>query len=127
MWTLKMNLASLTPLLPEIIIALGAMALLMIGAFAPVKAPRDAARYGEIIGYLAIALLGGALYSVVGGATKTISLFDGAFIADSFSRFMKVLILIGAAASIMLSFDYLKNHKLMSLNIPFSFCCRLSA
>jgi hypothetical protein len=34
-----MQLASLTPAIPEIIVALGAMVLLMIGAFRPAKDP----------------------------------------------------------------------------------------
>ncbi len=115
-----MQLATLTPAIPEIIVALGAMVLLMIGAFRPGKGAAIAARDGQIIGWLAILVMAGALYfvAIVPWSSKAISLFDGAFIADGFSRFMKVLILIGAAASIMLSFDYLKSHKLMQFEYP---------
>ena len=111
-----MQLASLLPALPEIIIALGAMALLMVGAFRP--AGQHAARDAEFIGWAAIAVLAAALYFVVTGPVKTIPLFDGAFINDGFARFLKVLILIGAAASLMLSFDYLKSYKLMQFEYP---------
>ena len=44
-----MQLATLTPAIPEIIVALGAMVLLMIGAFRPAKDPAIAARDGQII------------------------------------------------------------------------------
>jgi len=115
-----MNIASLTPVLPEIVVALGAMALLMLGAFRPTKDAEITARDGEIIGWLAILVLAGALYFVgwTPWSAKPMVLFDGAFIADGFARFMKVLILIGAAASLLLSFDYLRAHKLMQFEYP---------
>ena len=34
---MSLNIASLAPLLPEIVLGLGAMALLMIGAYAPTR------------------------------------------------------------------------------------------
>ncbi len=105
-----LNLATLTPLYPEIVIALGAMALLMAGAFRPAGAVSLKARDGEIIGWAAILVLAVALYFVAAGPSWKVSLFEGAFINDGFARFMKVLILTGAAASLMLSFDYLKEH-----------------
>ncbi len=111
-----MTFASLAPLYPELIVAIGAMALLMLGAFRPTG--RTAARDAEIIGWLAIGVFAVALYFVVGGPVKAGPLFDGAYINDGFARFLKVLILIGGAASLMLSFDYLKSHKLMQFEYP---------
>ena len=113
-----MTLTTLTPLLPEIIAALGAMALLMVGAFMPAVGPGKPARNDEVIGWLAILILAGALYFVLAAPPWTSNLFDGAFISDGFARFLKVLILIGAAASLMLSFDYLRSHKLMQFEYP---------
>jgi NADH-quinone oxidoreductase subunit N len=104
------NLATLTPLLPEIVVALGAMGLLMVGAFRPGGEASIKARDGEVIGWAAIAVLAVALYFVLDAPVTTVSLFDGAFISDGFARFMKVLILVGAAASLLLSFDYLREH-----------------
>jgi len=134
-----MNLTSLIPLLPEIVVALGAMALLMIGAVlepqpklqphapappygSPKLASRDPARHnarqGELIGWLAILVFAAALYLVAVTPGRTVTLFDRAFISDGFARFMKVLILIGAGASLMLSFDELKRNKVMQFEYP---------
>ena len=113
-----MQFTTLMPLLPELTIALGAMALLMIGAFRPAGDAERMARDGEFLGWAAILLLALALYFVVAAPVKTAVLFDGAFINDGFARFLKVLICVGAAASLMLSFDYLKTHALMMFEFP---------
>jgi len=132
-----MQLTSLIPLLPEIVVALGAMALLMVGAMlepqpklaAHAPAPpygsakhaahdHTAHRHGEAIGWLAILVFAAALYLVATGPGRTLTLFDRGFISDGFARFMKVLILIGAAASLMLSFDELKRNKVMQFEYP---------
>jgi NADH-quinone oxidoreductase subunit N len=113
-----MQLITLTPAVPEIVMALGAMALLMIGAFRPTTTPETSARTGELVGWLAILVASAAAVLVFQAPAKTVTLFEGAFIVDSFSRFLKLLILVGAAASLMLSFDYLKTHKLMQFEYP---------
>ena len=119
-----MQLATFTPLIPEIVVALGAMALLMAGAFLPAQPAGigtlnlDDKRSGQLIGWLAILVLAAALYFVATGPGRTVTLFDRGFISDGFARFMKVLILIGAAASLMLSFDELKRIKLMQFEYP---------
>jgi NADH-quinone oxidoreductase subunit N len=113
-----MTLTSLTPLLPEIAIALGAMVLLMIGAFGPPATSKSSAGMGEAIGWAAIVLLAAAVVLVLVAPAKTTSLFQGAFIDDAFARFLKVLILVGAAASLMLSFDWLRSRNLMQFEYP---------
>jgi NADH-quinone oxidoreductase subunit N len=112
-----MTLTTLTPLLPEIIIAVGAMVLLMVGAFRPSDGP-TAARDGEVIGWLAIGVLAIAGTVLVSAPAGTQTLFEAQFVSDAFARFLKVLILAGAAASLMLSFDYLQRHKLMQFEYP---------
>ena len=37
--------------------------------------------------------------------------FDGSFVVDGFARFMKLLALIGSAAAILLSLDYLEREQ----------------
>jgi NADH-quinone oxidoreductase subunit N len=95
----------------EILLALGAMALLMLGVFR-----RDAE--GEVPGWLAIILLlvAAVLVVVQGGGTQT--LFGGAFVNDSFSRFMKAVTLVGSAAALAMSFDYLRDAKLLKFEFP---------
>ena len=97
--------------LPEIILVLGAMALLMLGAFRGESA-------NKLIFWLAIVTLilaFGTLLLIP--ATGSVA-FDGAFIFDPFARFMKLLTLIGSAAVIIMSFDYLRQAGLMKFEYP---------
>jgi len=121
MQLLSPDLANLAPLLPEIAVAVGAMVLLMLGAVlepAGSKGPSSAPRLGETVGWLAILLLLGALALVAVQPGRTVTLFDRGFIDDGFARFMKVLILIGAAGALMLTFDELKRAKVMQFEYP---------
>jgi NADH-quinone oxidoreductase subunit N len=99
-------LAPYAPLLPEIFIAGAALLLLMYGVFGGDKPT-------ETAGWLAILILivTGAL--VVDQPAATVQLFDGLVIVDSFARFMKVLILIGSAFTIILSFDFLRAANIL--------------
>ena len=77
------HLQSYWPLLPELVLALGAMALLMLGVFRPER-DRDA----EAIGWLAILLLVAAGWLILRQPEGAHSLFGGAFGVDGFARFM---------------------------------------
>ncbi|MCP1335605.1 NADH-quinone oxidoreductase subunit NuoN [Futiania mangrovi] len=80
--------------LPEIVLALGAMALLMVGTFRG----EGSARF---VGILAVALVIVALVITL-SLQGTASVFDGAFTVDGFTRFVKALILIGVIGSIVM-------------------------
>ena len=97
--------------LPEIILVVGAMILLMLGAFRG----KDAS---EIISWLSIFLLGlvAALILIIPATGKVA--FDGAFIIDPFARFMKFLTLIASAAVIFMSFDYMRHARLVKFEYP---------
>ena len=98
------HMSTLYPLLPEIVLGLGAMALLMLGAYGD-------ARTARIIDGLAIVLLiaaGVILYLLPSG--KLVS-FNGSFVVDNFARFLKILALAGSAAAIVLSLDYAKQER----------------
>jgi NADH-quinone oxidoreductase subunit N len=84
--------------LPELILACGAMALLMLG----VATPRER---GQLVLWLAILILVAAGMLVARGE-GTETLFHGSFIVDPFARVMKLLTLTGAAAALLLSLDY---------------------
>ena len=77
-------------LLPELILAIGAMALLLIGAIGGEKS-------APVVSWGAIALLVAAGVAVVIGPEHATA-FHNAFVADGFSRFAKMLILVGRGA-----------------------------
>ena len=101
------------PMYPELVLVVGAMALLMLGVFRP---ERDAE--AEAIGWLAIGVLGLAAWLVLQQPAGTQRLFEGAFVVDGFARFMKVLTLVAAAATLLLSFDYLRQVRALKFEYP---------
>jgi NADH-quinone oxidoreductase subunit N len=105
------ELPDLIPALPELVLAIGAMALLMLGAFR-----------GEgtavLISWLAIALLAVAGVVVVMLPAGTLVTFGGSFIVDPFARFLKLLALTGSAFAIFMSFDYLAFEKQQRFEYP---------
>ena len=104
------ELSVYAPMLPEIVMALGAMAILMLGVF-----KHDATPGADYVsGWLAIIVLVIAASLVVyGGDTRQV-LFEGAFISDAFSRFSKLLVLAGAALVLVMSLDSLARAKLLT-------------
>ncbi|TCR62661.1 NADH-quinone oxidoreductase subunit NuoN [Bosea sp. BK604] len=105
-----MTLPALGPALPEIILAIGAIAMVLVGALRGESATR-------LLEGAALALLALALVLVLSGTGKAVT-FNGAFVADSFARFMKALTLIGAAAAILLSSDYMRRDGSMRFEFP---------
>jgi NADH-quinone oxidoreductase subunit N len=89
----------LLPVLPELVLAVGAMALLMLGAYGK--------ETSKLVTGLAIGLLAvvGALELML-PAGKLVT-FGGSFIVDDFARFLKILALIGSAATLILSAEFL--------------------
>jgi NADH-quinone oxidoreductase subunit N len=101
------------PLYPELVLVVGAMALLMLGVFRP-----ENDREAEAIGWLAIGVLGLASWFVLQQPAGTHRLFDGAFVVDAFGSFMKVLTFGAAAVALLLSFDYLRQAKTLKFEYP---------
>jgi len=97
--------------LPEIILALSAMALLMLGAFKK----KDSSDLVNSLALLALAVVGGVLI-LTSGPTQTS--FDGVFVVDTFARFMKILVLFGSAAAIVLSVQFMKNARIAQFEYP---------
>ncbi len=91
---------SLLPVLPEMVLAIGAMALLMLGAFRGQQTT-------SLVTAVAVVLL------VVAGALELwlpagkLTTFNGSFIVDDFARFLKILALIGSGVALILSRGYL--------------------
>jgi NADH-quinone oxidoreductase subunit N len=99
----SLTLTGLVPLLPEIVLGLGAMALLMLGAYRSEGA-------AVLIDSLSIVLLVIAGVIVVLLPQGKLVTFGGSFIVDDFARFLKILAIAGSAAAILMSIDYDKRE-----------------
>jgi NADH-quinone oxidoreductase subunit N len=97
--------------LPEAILAVGVLLLILLGAWRGTRA------FG-LVNELSIALLGVAILTLLFGATSEASLFEGAFVDDSFARFVKTLTLTGSLVTILISRDYLQRAKLGNFEFP---------
>ncbi|MGI8854062.1 MAG: NADH-quinone oxidoreductase subunit NuoN [Methyloceanibacter sp.] len=95
---------------PELTLAVGAMALLMLGVF--MKRER-----GELILWLSVLLLALAGIFVTGGK-GTATLFNGSFIVDPYARMMKLLVLAGAAIALVMSVEYWRDAGGVKFEFP---------
>ncbi len=98
------QLSSFAPVLPEIVLAGGAMLMLMAGVMIGEKSA--ALVNGMSIGVLAVV----AACIVMMPAGRTL-MFGGSFIVDDFARFLKLLTLVGTAGALLLSLNYLAVEK----------------
>jgi NADH-quinone oxidoreductase subunit N len=96
-----MQLSAYYPLLPELLLAVGAMALLMVGAVLGETSTNLATGCA-----LLLLLIVGLLLAVI-PADKSV-LFGGSFVVDGFGRFTKILALIGSGAAIVMSIGFLE-------------------
>ena len=99
-----LTITSLVPLLPEIVLGLGALALLMLGVYGN-------ERNVVLIDAASIVLLVAAGVIVVLLPEGKLVTFDGSFVVDGFARFLKILAILGSAAAILMSIDYDKRQK----------------
>src|SRR6266566_5211424 len=92
----------LLPVLPELVLAVGAMVLLMLGAYRGQGTTR-------LVTTLAVVLLAvtGVLELLL--PTGKLTTFGGSFIVDDFARFLKILTLIGSAVTLILSSEFLSD------------------
>jgi NADH-quinone oxidoreductase subunit N len=99
------TLQGLWPVLPELVLAAGAMVMLMLGI-----SIRDSE--GAVVNGLSAALLiivAGLLLLMPAGRFV---LFGGSFVVDDYARFLKFLTLIGSAGALVISLDYLTLARL---------------
>jgi len=101
-----MQNSGLMPLLPELVLAIGAMVMLMFGVSVG-QGPRGAA----IVNAFCIAILVLAGFAVAMMPAGRESLFGGSFVVDDYARFLKLLTLTGSAGALVLSLDYLTLEK----------------
>ncbi len=102
---------NLMPALPELVIACTAMFLLMLGVVRGDGATRS------LSGLAVITLLvAGIVLSSLGGGTMIT--FGGQFIMDGFAHFMKWLVLIGAALTLVMSISFNEREGIARFEYP---------
>ncbi len=111
--------ADVAATLPEIVLACGAMALLLVGAFA--ERQTALVTWGSVLLLVATAVL--VATSSEGTVEAFGRLVDGKLVnatvvVDPFARFMKILVLAGSAIAILMSIDYLRDEKLTRFEFP---------
>ena len=97
--------------LPEIIMALAAMAFLMFGAFFGQERQTTRILYGSAI----LMALVGFFVASFGGEAEA---FGGSFVVDEFARFAKVLILFSSALMLVLAEPYLRRRGILRFEFP---------
>ena len=98
--------------LPEIVLAIFAMAALLLGAFAGKDRLTPALTWATATVFIVLAVWIG--YGGPGGDTA----FQGGFVNDAFARFAKVTILLSAAAVLAMSEDYMRRKGLGRFEYP---------
>ncbi len=93
--------ANLAMTLPEIVLSLGAIALMLVSAWGGSASTRA-------VSWTAVAVLAGAGISLIGPASYGGPAFGGLYRADAFAAFCKVLIYIATAVSIVLAPSFFK-------------------
>jgi len=101
--------ADLIVVLPELILAVSALALLLVGAVLGDKST------GLISILCVVAIAVSAYFSMVGADATA---FHGALVVDSFARFTKAVILWSSVACILLAQNYFSTEKNARFELP---------
>ncbi|MDR7146730.1 NADH-quinone oxidoreductase subunit NuoN [Rhizobium sp. BE258] len=108
--TAETILASLHLAAPELILAVGALVLLMIGVFA-------GERSGRMVSVLAMILFAASALWLIFIPSTGLA-FGGVYQADGFSRFMKVTALTGSFVALFMSLGLAKENQLDKFEFP---------
>ncbi len=103
--------SDISSILPEIILAVGAMLLLMIGVY-----KKDG--QSSLVGILAMILIAITAVLVYMQALEPQHAFNRTFTVDAFSRFLKLLVLLGSFVVIYISRDYIQEARLNYFEFP---------
>ena len=97
--------ASLIIVAPDLLLAVSAMALILVGAFAGEKA-------SSAIGIMSVIALGAAIFLLIGPGAGRGEAFGGSYVADEFAVFSKVAIYGAAALAILMAQAFLKAENI---------------
>ena len=112
--------AALAPILPELFLALAAMALLMFGVFrgegARAAAGPAAAANARLVTWLSSGVMLVTAFLVWNSAVG--SAFSDMFLNDGFAGFTKILILTGSLLTLLVSIDYNEREDMGRFEYP---------
>ena len=106
-----MTTADLTTILPELFLACAAMAILMFGVF------RGNAATRSVLWLCVLSLLVALAMVTLTGREDAVA-FGGLFVTDAFGDFMKALVLIGSAATMIMSQGYIVREHMARFEFP---------
>src|ERR1700733_8430502 len=106
-----LTFAGLYPVLPELVLAGGAMMVLIIGAYV---GDRSTPLAVELAG--AFLVLAGVLILTIPGQGGAI--FGGSFVVDDFARFLKFLAVLGSIGTLVISHDFLMAPERRKFEYP---------
>ena len=101
--------------LPEFILAIGILAMVLLGALGGEKRT-------WMVTELAVGVLGAALIACLFEPKSATVLFNGLFIDDAFGRFMKALSLLGSIATLMMAMAWFRRRGLEQFEFPVLVC-----
>ncbi len=99
---------------PEIFLAVSAMVLLMLGVFRGDQSTK-------LLSWLAVAAFAATLLMVLRAPAESSVSFAGMYVADDFTAFVKILVLIAAAGGLILSLGYIKEEGMSRFEYPVLF------
>ena len=97
--------------LPEIFLAGVSLILLMVGVFL-------GNRSTNLLTWLCVVAMGAAFIMVLAGSHAYSTTFFGMFVSDSFAIFMKCLVLIGAAVTLIMGMGFVKRESMSRFEFP---------
>jgi len=101
----------MTAALPELVLVCSAMVLLLIGVFRGEGA-------SKLVSWLSVlALIVTLALAARAGLARHVS-FYGMFITDPFAAFMKALVLLGAAVTIVMGLRFFEEHRIARFEFP---------
>jgi NADH-quinone oxidoreductase subunit N len=104
------ELSSLMPALPEIFLALAAMAFLMLGVFRREDST-------QIISWLGVAAMAVTAFLILTGPDQA-GAFGNLFIVNGFTTFAKILVLIGASLTLLMINSWAQFAKTARFELP---------
>jgi NADH-quinone oxidoreductase subunit N len=105
------TLPAFLPALPELFLCGVALVLLMVGTYSGRRAAR-------LVNWLAVGAFAVTLAMVLSAPFETRVTFEGMFISDLFAVFMKTVVLVGGAATLVMSMPYMRREGMARFEFP---------